>query len=80
MATSQSANTPPPWPPMARMAILIGLPCCSATGFMKLSSLQGVLGQARRAAALQEPDDGPAHPGQEAVAARRVGPAVGAVD
>ena len=67
MSTIQSASTPPPWPPMARTAILIGEAARGAAEVLMLLSMSEPQSAscARRAAALQETDHRPAHAGQE---------------
>src|SRR5256885_6237933 len=64
MSTIQSASTPPPSPPMAKIAILIG---CVIT-----RPSEGVLGAALGLAALEPADHARAHALAEAVPARRV--------
>src|SRR6478609_3438123 len=64
-STIQSASTPPPSPPMARIAILIG---CLA--FMRFS--EGVARAGTRVAPLQDADDGAAHALAQAVPAAGV--------
>src|SRR3954470_21269765 len=65
-STIQSASTPPPSPPMARIAILIG-----CIRFMRSS--EGVAFAGARGAALQVADDGAADALAQAVPAARVG-------
>ena len=83
MSTIQSASTPPPWPPMARTAILIGEAARGAAEVLMLLSMsepQSASCASARAAALQETDHRPAHAGQEPVAAGGVVDDVGAIE
>src|SRR5690606_6389734 len=71
---SQSARTPPPCPPIARMARVIGR--SRLTAFIGSCKAEPF----RFAAALQAPGDAGAAPRQAAASAGRVGDDVGAVE
>src|SRR5690606_22976574 len=79
MSTIQSASTPPPWPPMARMAILMGEPAWNVVLVMA-RPLERILIQALAAARLQQADDALAHLGLEQVPLSRVVDEVGPVE
>src|SRR5690606_14594327 len=66
MSTIQSARTPPPWPPMARMAILMGEPLWNVMLVMA-GLLERILTQTLAAARLQQADDALAHLGLEQI-------------
>src|SRR3546814_19789394 len=67
ISTIQSARTPPPCPPMARMAILMGVSVCGVEGVVMVSRLYRNVFQPRLSACLQMGNDALAHPVEEAV-------------